>query len=78
MACAYKFNLETITDDILASIKPKSTWTLLKPHVEHLVSAFVFPQLAFNASKQSSWESDPVEYLRASIGTSRFFFLPVK
>ena len=67
MVSAYCIRIEIVAH-LLASIKPKSTWTLLKPHVDHLVSAFVFPQLEFNASKQSSWESDPVEYLRASIG----------
>ncbi|KAF8625982.1 hypothetical protein AX17_006706 [Amanita inopinata Kibby_2008] len=58
-------------------IKPKSTWTLLKPHVENLVSTFVFPQLAFNASKQAAWENDPVEYLRASIDEYESFNSPV-
>ena len=52
----------------MVSIKPKLTWTLLKPHVDNIVSTFVFPQLAFNASKQAAWENDPVEYLRASTG----------
>ncbi|KAF8624410.1 hypothetical protein AX15_005891 [Amanita polypyramis BW_CC] len=58
-------------------IKPKSTWTLLKPHVDNLISTFVFPQLAFNASKQAAWESDPVEYLRASIDEYESFNSPV-
>ena len=54
------------------SIKPKSTWTLLKPSFETLVSSFVFPQLSFNATKQALWESDPVDYVRISVGTSLF------
>ncbi|KAM6494523.1 Armadillo-type fold [Amanita muscaria] len=58
-------------------IKPKSTWTLLKPHVENLISSFVFPQLAFNSSKQAAWENDPVEYLRASIDEYESFSSPV-
>ncbi|KAK2463383.1 hypothetical protein APHAL10511_004609 [Amanita phalloides] len=58
-------------------IKPKSTWTLLKPHVQNLISTFVFPQLAFSDSKQASWESDPVEYLRASIDEYESFNSPV-
>ncbi|KAF9222983.1 ARM repeat-containing protein [Gyrodon lividus] len=48
-------------------IKPKSTWILLKPHVDSLVAKFVFPHLCFNPSDQQLWESDPVEYVRASI-----------
>ncbi|KAF8840780.1 ARM repeat-containing protein [Paxillus ammoniavirescens] len=48
-------------------IKPKSTWILLKPHVDSLVANFVFPHLCFNSSDQELWESDPVEYVRMSI-----------
>lgn len=52
------------------SIKPKSTWTLLKPSFETLVSSFVFPQLSFNETKQALWEADPVDYVRVSVGMS--------
>lgn len=55
----------------LCSIKPKSTWTLLKPSFETLVSSFVFPQLSFNATKQALWENDPVDYVRLSVGMSK-------
>ncbi|KAF7364786.1 Importin N-terminal domain-containing protein [Mycena venus] len=48
-------------------IKPKSTWTLLKPHVQTLVESFVFPQLSFNPARQSLWEEDPVDYVRISV-----------
>ncbi|KAH7885476.1 armadillo-type protein [Phlebopus sp. FC_14] len=58
-------------------IKPKSTWALLKPHVESLVANLVFPQLCFNASKQQLWESDPVEYIRASVDEYENFSSPV-
>jgi len=54
----------------LNSIKPKSTWTLLKPSFETLVSSFVFPQLSFNTTKQALWEADPIDYIRISVGTS--------
>ena len=51
------------------SVKPKSTWTLLKPHFENLVSTFVFAQLSFNDTKKELWENDPVDYIRVSVGT---------
>jgi len=51
------------------SIKPKSTWQLLKPHVETLISTFVFPQLTFSQAKKELWENDPVEFVRLSVGT---------
>ncbi|KAG1798071.1 armadillo-type protein [Suillus plorans] len=58
-------------------IKPKSTWILLKPHVDNLVANFAFPQLTFNASKQAMWEADPVEYVRASVDEYENFSSPV-
>ncbi|KAJ7105062.1 armadillo-type protein [Mycena crocata] len=58
-------------------IKPKSTWTLLKPHVQSLVESFVFPQLSFNANRQTLWESDPVDYVRISVDEYESFATPV-
>ncbi|KAJ6583909.1 armadillo-type protein [Mycena vulgaris] len=58
-------------------IKPKSTWTLLKPHVQTLVESFVFPQLSFNAGKQNLWENDPVDYVRISVDEYESFATPV-
>ncbi|KAK0187704.1 armadillo-type protein [Armillaria mellea] len=58
-------------------VKPKSTWTLLKPHFETLVSSFVFPQLSFNTTKQNLWESDPVDYVRISVDEYESFATPV-
>lgn len=58
-------------------IKPKSTWTLLKPQIMTLVSRVVYPQLCFNHSKQELWESDPVEYVRASIDECENFSSPM-
>lgn len=51
------------------SVKPKSTWSLLKPHFETLVSAFAFPQLCFTAEKQELWRDDTNEYLRSTFGS---------
>ncbi|KAJ7069358.1 armadillo-type protein [Mycena amicta] len=58
-------------------IKPKSTWTLLKPHAQTLVESFVFPQLSFNGSRQQLWESDPVEYVRMNVDEYESFATPV-
>ena len=52
----------------LDSVKPKSTWELLKPHFESLVSSFVFPQLSFTPSRQELWDDDPADFVRLSIG----------
>lgn len=53
---------------LLSSVKPKSTWALLKDHFERLVSSYVFPQLSFNESRRESWENDPVDFVRTALG----------
>ncbi|KAG8996957.1 hypothetical protein FRB90_012609 [Tulasnella sp. 427] len=45
-------------------VKPKTTWEMLKPHAQTLVSRLVFPQLRFDHSKAEAYEHDPVEYVR--------------
>lgn len=55
------------------SVKPKSTWVLLKPQVQDLVSQFIFPQLCFSEYKKELWRDDPVDYLRVTIGKSHMF-----
>ncbi|KAF5319858.1 hypothetical protein D9758_018456 [Tetrapyrgos nigripes] len=58
-------------------VKPKSTWTLLKPHVETLVSSFAFPHLSFTESKQQLWQNDPIDYVRVSVDEYESFATPV-
>ncbi|KAJ2595848.1 Nonsense-mediated mRNA decay protein 5 [Coemansia sp. RSA 1722] len=48
-------------------VKEKSAWKLLKPHVEGIVSHFIFPQLCFSESDQELWEDNPVEYVQKRI-----------
>lgn len=43
---------------------------MLKPHFESLVQTYVFPQLCFTPLKLEVWNSDPVEYVRISVGKS--------
>ena len=50
------------------SVKTKSTWILIKPHFESLVSTFIYPQLSFNDSRKALWEDDPVDYVRMCVG----------
>ncbi|KAL1950524.1 hypothetical protein VTO73DRAFT_5648 [Trametes versicolor] len=58
-------------------VKPKSTWGLLKPHFENLVSSYVFPQLSFNATKQEQWTTDPIEFVRTTVDEFEAFDSPV-
>ena len=67
----YVFGLcsQPFFDQCVCSVKPKSTWALLKPHVQNLVQSYVYPQLSFTPAKQEQWETDPVEFVRTSVGT---------
>ncbi|KAJ8079910.1 Nonsense-mediated mRNA decay protein 5 [Marasmius tenuissimus] len=58
-------------------VKPKSTWTLLKPHFETLVSSFAFPHLCFTPSKEALWQNDPVDYVRVSVDEYESYATPV-
>ncbi|CUA73326.1 Importin-7 [Rhizoctonia solani] len=49
------------------SAKAKTTWQVLKPHIQGLVSRFVFPLLVFTDEKAEAWSSDPAEYVRFDI-----------
>ena len=51
---------------------------MLKPHFETLVSTFVFPQMSFNPIKQELWETDPVDYVRISVGMLSFVHFLVR
>lgn len=55
-------------------VKPKSTWHLVKPHFETLVSTFVFPQMSFTPAKQELWDSDPVDFARQAVGEYSSFY----
>ncbi|KAJ2722037.1 Nonsense-mediated mRNA decay protein 5 [Coemansia sp. Benny D115] len=48
-------------------IKEKTAWKLLKPHVEGIVSHFIFPQLCFSEADQELWEDNPVEYVQKRV-----------
>ncbi|KAF9046357.1 armadillo-type protein [Panaeolus papilionaceus] len=58
-------------------VKPKSTWILLKPHFDTLVSKFVFPQLSFTEARRQLWENDPIDYVRVSVDEYESYTTPV-
>ncbi|KAG8740759.1 hypothetical protein FRC10_003917 [Ceratobasidium sp. 414] len=49
------------------SAKTKATWQVLKPHIQGLVSSFVFPLLVFTDEKAEAWAADSAEYVRFDI-----------
>ncbi|KAI8912786.1 armadillo-type protein [Gorgonomyces haynaldii] len=58
---------QMILSYIETSVKPKQTWAVLAPHVESLVSQFVFPLLCFSEQDAELWESDEVEFIHKKI-----------
>ncbi|TIB90206.1 ARM repeat-containing protein [Wallemia mellicola] len=65
-----------IFDFMSECIKPKSTWSLLKPHVGQIVSEFVFPQVVFNQAQAEQFEDDPVEFIRSAVDPLESFNSP--
>lgn len=48
-------------------VKPKIMWSNLKPHVENLVSHFIFPVLCQSDEDLELFETDPPEYLHRKL-----------
>ena len=40
------------------------TWKVIKPHVQTLITGFVFPHMCFSDEDQELWTEDPQEYIR--------------
>lgn len=57
-------------------VKNKTTWQLLKPHVETLVAHFIFPQLCFSEEDQELWDEDPVEFVHKKVDPLEDFHSP--
>ena len=48
-------------------VKPKTMWSHLKPHVENLISHFVFPVLCQSDEDLELFQTDPPEYLHQKL-----------
>ncbi|EAT84518.2 hypothetical protein SNOG_08242 [Parastagonospora nodorum SN15] len=48
-------------------IKPKSMWTLLKPHTDNLISHLIFPVLCQSDEDIELFEEEPQEYLHRKL-----------
>lgn len=48
------------------SIKPKSMWIQLRPHMVQIIESFVYPRLCFSDADEELWELDPVDFVRMS------------
>lgn len=50
------------------SIKPKATWSLIKPHILDLVQRFVFPLVCLTDDEVEQFTDDPHEFARTHFG----------
>ncbi|KAI8074983.1 armadillo-type protein [Gongronella butleri] len=58
------------------AIKHKTTWQILKPHTDVLVSQFIFPQLCMSPEDELLWQNDPVDYVHKKIDPLEDFLSP--
>ncbi|KAI1819315.1 importin-beta domain-containing protein [Xylaria intraflava] len=47
--------------------RPKSTWSLMKPHLSNLITHLVFPVLCLSAQDVERFEEEPEEYLHRKL-----------
>ncbi|RHZ46534.1 hypothetical protein Glove_615g3 [Diversispora epigaea] len=59
------------------AITHKTTWQIIKPHSETLISQFIFPQLCFSDEDEELWVEDPVEYIHKKMDPLEDFTSPV-
>ena len=50
-----------------SSVKRKVTWTQLKPHLQAIITHFIFPLLCFTEEDQELWEDNPVEFVHKKV-----------
>ncbi|TPX46848.1 hypothetical protein SeMB42_g02690 [Synchytrium endobioticum] len=58
-------------------VKHKTTWQLIKPHLEPMVVSFIFPLLCFSDEDQEIWAENPVEYIHKKVDPMEEFRSPV-
>jgi hypothetical protein len=62
-----KASLSHIITYLDECVKPKVMWTHLKPHIESLISHFIFPVLCLSDDDLELFENDPSEYLHKKL-----------
>ena len=48
------------------SIKPKSMWHQLRPHMQQIIETLVYPRMCFSDEDQELWDLDPIDFVRMS------------
>lgn len=53
-----------LTEYLTVCVKGKKTWKSIRPHIQLIISHFLFPKICFNTSDEELWSDDPQEFLK--------------
>lgn len=53
-----------LTEYLTVCVKGKKTWKSIRPHIQLIISHFLFPKICFTASDEELWADDPQEFLK--------------
>jgi len=73
---SWKSGTDVVSYGANKSIKPKVTWSLLRPHVPNLISHVIFPLLCLKQEDLELWDEDPVEYIHKKIDVYEEYLYP--
>lgn len=53
-----------LTEYLTVCVKGKKTWKSIRPHIQLIISHFLFPKICFTTSDEELWADDPQEFLK--------------
>lgn len=53
-----------LTEYLTVCVKGKKTWKSIRPHIQLIISHFLFPKICFTESDEELWSDDPQEFLK--------------
>ena len=53
-----------LTEYLTVCVKGKRTWKSIRPHIQLIISHFLFPKICFTESDEELWSDDPQEFLK--------------
>lgn len=53
-----------LNEYLTVCVRNKKTWKALRPHVQLIVTHFLFPKICFTPSDEELWADDPQEFLK--------------
>ena len=53
-----------LTEYLTVCVKGKKTWKSIRPHIQLIISHFLFPTICFTESDEELWSDDPQEFLK--------------